>query len=128
MSEQDSSDTRDVNTQRGMMSKRPKRKLKNLDQIVHLQAKRRIDIIKCVSCLVGIVVFLGGREFLISQNYIANNTTIGLISMLVAFVLAAVAGLASMDYTKRGKEIRGLCYEAGITKEDIEQYKEQHST
>lgn len=74
-----------------------------------LQAKRRQALIRCVLAFAGLIVFIGAKQALAlwgivpSDNVIANALT-----YLLAIVMCAVAGTATLAYTRAGKRLKEI--------------------
>lgn len=107
-----------------MSNNRSARKAKAFEDIMRLKANRRKDIIKCAAALAIVVILVTGKIFLEANGFLAiGNIAAGAVMMFSAIGLAILGGSSSLDFTRSGQQIAGICASTGITKEDIAEYE-----
>ena len=74
-----------------------------------LRAKRRQALIRCVLAFAGLIVFIGVKQALALWGIIASTDMIAnMLTYLVAIVMCAVAGMATLAYTRAGKRLKEI--------------------
>lgn len=102
------------------MGSSTKKRKQHLQEIEYHKARRRRSIIVVGGALTGMVVVIYGKQLLVTNGIIAaDNLAALVILLLTAFVLTALAGSATRDFSKSGRRIAEIGKSIGIAHDDI---------